>query len=226
MSSARHTLIARLGGAALAVFAIVSTHQVVAADKVRIGVVLPKAQLGQGTTGADVAEPVRQTLIAYLSGPATEIVPITARIPIQIDAEATQAGVQYVLYTSVVHKKGRGGGGGFGKLLGAMAPVAGMIPGAGALGSTGAIVASQAATAAAMAAQQQAQEQAMAQLMSASQSNIKKGDQIAFEYKLTKSGTAVATKLTNGKATQDGQDLLSPLIEQVATEVLTSVSST
>ena len=209
---------------AVAIIGLVTANEVGASDKVRIGVVLPKAQLGQGSTGADVAEPVRQSLIAYLSGPATELVPLTARIPMQIEAEAAQAGVQYVLYTSVVHKKGRSGG--FGKLLGAVAPVAGsVIPAAGGFGNTGAIVATQAATAASIAvAQQQAQQQATAALMSASQSNVRKGDLIELEYKLTRAGAQFATKLANGKATEDGQDLLSPLLEQAATEVLTSVT--
>src|SRR5689334_3174225 len=74
--------------------------------KTKICLVLPKAQLGQGTTGADVAEPVRATLTAYLGGPATELIPLSARIPIQIDAEAQQTGCEYVLYSSVTQKKG------------------------------------------------------------------------------------------------------------------------
>lgn len=197
----------------------------VAEGKVRIGVVLPKAQLGQGTSGADVAEPVRQTLVAYLSGPATEIVPLQSLIPIQVDAEAQQAGCHYVLYSTVVHKKG---GGGFGKLLGSMAPMAGMVPGIGGFaGSTGSMVASQAVavatTAAAQAQAQAAQQEAMAALTSATQGQVKKGDQITFDYKLQKVGgpTAVQQKSSKVKATQDGEDLLSPLIETAATEVLT-----
>ena len=90
--------------------------------KTKICLVLPKAQLGQGTSGADVAEPVRATLTAYLGGPATELIPLNARIPIQIDAEAQETGCEYVLYSSVTQKKG----GGFGKMLSAAAPIAGM----------------------------------------------------------------------------------------------------
>src|ERR1044072_4517206 len=74
----------------------------------KICLVLPKAQLGQGTSGADVAEPVRATLTAYLGGPTTELVPLTARIPIQIDAEAQVMACDYVLYSSVTQKKGGG----------------------------------------------------------------------------------------------------------------------
>ena len=91
-----------------------------AAAKSRICLVLPRAQLGQGSSGADVGEPVRQTLLSYLNGPTVDLIPLAARIPVQVDAEAQQAACEYVLYTSVVQKKG---GGGFGKLLAAAAPI-------------------------------------------------------------------------------------------------------
>ena len=57
-----------------------------APTKSRICLVLPRAQLGQGSSGADVGEPVRQTMISYLSGPTVEIIPLAARIPVQVDA--------------------------------------------------------------------------------------------------------------------------------------------
>ena len=45
-----------------------------AATKARICLVLPRAQLGQGTSGEDVSEPVRQTMLSYLNGPTTDLV--------------------------------------------------------------------------------------------------------------------------------------------------------
>src|SRR5687767_9076996 len=98
--------------------------------KTKICLVLPKAQLGQGTSGADVAEPVRATLTAYLGGPATELIPLTARIPIQIDAEAQVTGCEYVLYSSVTQKKG----GGLSKMFAAAAPIATMAGGMAGMG--------------------------------------------------------------------------------------------
>lgn len=198
----------------------------VAAETIRIGIVRPKAQLGQGTSGADVAEPVRQSMVAYLSGPATELVPLQSLIPLQAEAEAQQAGCQYVLYTSIVHKKG----GGLGKMMGAMAPVAGMLPGMAAADS-GSMVASQAAAMAASAAAQmqaqQMQEQAMAALSSASQGQIRKGDTITLDYRLQKLGVAQPVVENSGKrkASEDNEDLISPLIEAAATEMLTAASS-
>ena len=190
----------------------------------KICLVLPKAQLGQGSNGADVAEPVRATLTAYLAGPATELVPLTARIPVQIDAESAQLGCGYVLYSAVTQKKG----GGFSKLLGAASPIAQMMPAmAGLGGSYQAIMATQAvATVATTAAAKSQQQEAMEALGGAAKSNIKKGDQITLEYRLVKPGveTPVAASLATGKATQNGEDLVSPLIEQAATQVLTAIT--
>ncbi len=191
--------------------------------KTKICLVLPKAQLGQGTSGADVAEPVRATLTAYLGGPATELIPLTARIPIQIDAEAQEIGCEYVLYSSVTQKKG----GGFGKMLSAAAPLAGMAGMGGMGGNYGAMMAGQAvAQVATTAAAQSAQQEAMEALGGAARSNIKKGDQITLEYKLVKPGDAQAVVAQSGvaKAKENGEDLVSPLIEQAATAVLTAIS--
>jgi len=190
----------------------------------KICLVLPKAQLGQGSSGADVAEPVRTTLTAYLAGPATELVPLTARIAIQIDAEAKQLGCAYVLYSAVTQKKG----GGFSKLLGAASPLAQALPAmAGMGGSYQAVMATQAvATVATNAAAKSAQEEAMEALGGAAKSNIKKGDQITLEYRLVRPGEEkpVAASTVVGKATQNGEDLVSPLIEQTATQVLTAIT--
>jgi hypothetical protein len=192
--------------------------------KTKICLVLPKAQLGQGTSGADVAEPVRATLTAYMGGPATELIPLTARIPIQIEAEAQELGCEYVLYSSVVQKKG----GGFGKMFAAAAPLATMAGGMGAMGGNyGAMMAGQAvAQAASSAAAQSAQQEAMEQLGGAAKTNIKKGDQVTLEYKLMRPGepVAVVAQSVAAKAKESGEDLVSPLIEQAATAVLTAIS--
>jgi hypothetical protein len=192
--------------------------------KTKICLVLPKAQLGQGTSGEDVAEPVRATLTAYLGGPATELVPLTARIPIQIDAEAQVTGCEYVLYSSVTQKKG----GGLGKMFAAAAPLATMAGGMAGMGGnyTSMMGAQVVASAASSAAQQSAQQEAMEALGGAAKSNIKKGDQITLEYKLMKAGVQepVAAQSAVAKAKETGEDLVSPLIEQAATQVLTAIS--
>jgi hypothetical protein len=64
-----------------------------------------------------------------------------------------------------------------------------------------------------------------AAITGASEQNIKKGDQVTLEYQLMKTGLAepFATKSASAKAGENGEDLLSPLIEQTATEVLGAV---
>jgi hypothetical protein len=219
------TLAAGLAFAATASAANAGQAHAPAATKSRICLVLPRAQLGQGSSGADVGEPVRQTMIAYLNGPTVEIIPLAARIPVQVEAEAQQSACEYVLYTSVVQKKG---GGGFGKLLAAAAPIASvMLPGVGGLaGNYGAIMAGQAvASAASAAAAQNAQQEAMEAINGASEQNIKKGDEVTLEYQLTKAGVTepFATHSSSAKAKAKGEDLLSPLIEQTAIDVLGAI---
>ena len=109
-----------------------------AEDKLTVGVALPRAQLGQPNgASADVAEPVRQVLMSYLKGPVIEVVALEARIPVQIAAEAREKGCAFVLYTDV-SQTAKGGGL---KMLKKLAPMAGMVPMALALGEGAAAVA-------------------------------------------------------------------------------------
>ena len=147
-------------------------------------------------------------MISYLNGPTAEIISLSARIPVQVEAEAQQAACEYVLYTSVVQKKG---GGAFGKLMAvaaAAAPIASMmVPGVGGMGGNyGAMMAGQAvASAASAAAAQNAQQEAMEAINGASEQNIKKGDQVTLEYLLMKPGVEepFATKSTSAKASRE-----------------------
>jgi hypothetical protein len=190
-----------------------------------ICIALPQAQLGQGNNSpTDVSEPVRTALGTFMAGPAVQLVRLEARIPVQIDAEATQKGCGYVLRSSLTQKKGGG------SLLKKMAPLAGALPMLGGVsGNMGSVMAAQAVSSAASAAAAQSmQEDAMAAMTGAQQSNVKSGDTIIVEYAVTATGNA--TPLQQGKlqqkAKQDGEDLISPLLEQVATAVVTKVATT
>ena len=110
-----------LSALSVAAFLAVDVGAQSPAPTARVGIVLPKAQLGQGNTGQDVAEPVRQLIMSYMAGPVLELVPIEARIPAQIDAEAQAKNCTHLLYTSVEQKKA---GKGMGKMFGKLAPVA------------------------------------------------------------------------------------------------------
>lgn len=180
-------------------------------------IALPKAQLGQGNNAAvDVSEPVRTTLGQYMAGPSVQLVRLDARIPIQIDAEAAEKNCGYVLQTSVVQKK-KGG-----SLFKKMAPFASVLPMMGGVGGNmGGMVVSQVASSAITAG---AQEDYAAMMTGAQQSNVKAGDTVTVGYTLAKVGAPGAT--TKGelqaKATQDGEDVIGPMLEKVATAVLTA----
>jgi hypothetical protein len=200
-----------------------------AEDKLIIGVALPRAQLGQGNgANADVAEPVRQALISYLKGPVIEVVALEARIPLQINAEAQEKNCAFVLYTDVTQKP-KGGGLG---LLKKLAPVASALPMLGGAGNMGAQMAASAATqgimqASMQAAQEDAVANAMAAISGAQKSNVKAGDALTLEYRLVRPGEQEPLKTDRfvGKAKNNGDDVLSPLIESVATVVVETVAA-
>jgi len=92
-------------------------------------------------------------------------------------------------------------------------------------GMGGAMAAQTAATVASQAAAQAAQEQAMSQL-SGFNGQIKQKDNVTVEYQLTATGqsTPVVANKLEGKAKSDGEDVLTPLIQQTANTVITEVS--
>lgn len=174
----------------------------------RVGIMMPKAQMSQSASAADAAAALQTSLVAYLKGPAVDIVPIEARIPAQIEAEIKEKQIDYVLYASLTQKKG---GGGFGSLMKVVAPIAMIASPIGMLGGMGGMIAGQAAGAA----------------IQGVAGSIKAKDEITLEYKLAAPGKETEPRLTNAvkaKAKKDGEDVLSPLIEQAATAIVTDLT--
>ena len=162
----------------------------------RVGVVLPKTRMGQGYAGADVTEAVRNTLIQYLNSAAVEVTAV------QAEFEAKEKECDFLLYTSVTHKEGGGGLGGF---LKKASPLAGIsVSGAGATGASG--PASSTAEVA---------------------NNTRARDEITVEYRLVSiAGTSpTLTNALRAKAKSDREDLLAPLLEQVAAAVVKAVTT-
>ncbi|HET7755682.1 MAG TPA: hypothetical protein VFK87_00350, partial [Steroidobacteraceae bacterium] len=202
--------------------------------KVTIGVVLPQGQLGNG---ADAAEPLRQTVMNRLRAPGVEVVALAGSTPDEIDADAKGKGCSQVLYTHVEQKHGAGG------LFSKLAPLAGVLPvmaaagggggGGGGSGLTGLLTqtaANAATSAAASAAQKQmlgtqqqilAEQQPALALQNAARASIKRGDSISFDYRLVAVGSAapIRTDTLHTKADADGQDVLTPLVEQLGNAV-------
>jgi hypothetical protein len=188
---------------------------------IRIGIAPPDAQVGQGNnTGGDYSTPIRNAEVTLMSGPAFEIAPLDSHIPVQLQAEAQQKQCDYVMYSSVVVKHQQGGSFGkfakFGGMAASMTPM-GMM----AHGMAGAA----AAQAAGVAASQMAQQQAMNQLANFN-GQIKSKDDVTVQYQLVAAGqtTPVLQNSLQGKAKADGEDVLTPLLTQAATSVLTQVS--
>lgn len=190
----------------------------------------PKAQLGQGNnSGTDVSEPVRTALSQYMAGPSIQLVPLEARIPVQIEAEAAQKNCNFVLITSVTQTK-KTSKMGFLKTLAPLASAA--LPMLGGMGGdvSGMMagqVASSVMSASATASAESMQQDYMAAMMGAQQTNVKAGDTLTVEYSLsaTDSVGAKEPESLQSKAKQDGEDVIGPLLEQVAVAVLSVVTA-
>ena len=188
--------------------------------KIRVGVAPPEAQLGQGSNaGADYSTPIRNAMIALMSGPAVEIAALDSHVPMQVQAEAQQKQCDYVLFSSVVVKHSSGSG--FGKFMKIAAPIANMTPMGMMAHGMGGMIASTAASVAAQSAQQQAISQ-----LAGFNGQIKSKDDVTVQYQLVPTGqtTPRVQNALQGKAKSDGEDVLTPLIQLTANTVLTEVS--
>jgi hypothetical protein len=141
----------------------------------------------------------------------------------QVQAEAQQKQCDYILLASVTVKHG---GGNFGKFMKVGNMAASMTPVGMMAHGVGSVMAAQAAsTAAAQAAAMTAQQQAVNQLTQFN-GQIKSKDNVTIGYHLVPTGQSTP-RLENsliGKAKSDGEDVLTPLIQQAANTILTEVT--
>lgn len=170
-------------------------------QSVRIGLVKPKVQMGSGDT-AQASAAVRGMLSEYLSGPTMQVTLLEARLPDQLEEEARRAGCDYILSTEVVHRRGGAGAAVLGKALGNF----GYVPAKDAITS---IVLSGAVRTAADVA-----------------TSVKAKDEMQLEFRLQQPGatTPPLTKTVKGRARSDGEDILTPLVENAAREIGGAVS--
>lgn len=172
---------------------------------IRLGLATVKTgAVGDGVDANQLAAAVRNTLVDYLKSPNIEVIPIEARLPAAIDAEAKQKDCDYVIYATVSHKKG---GGGFGSMFGKVAPVMGnVVP----MGGQGGVVAATAINTAASAS-----------------SNVKPKDEVTLELRLQIPGSAspVLAKQYKAKAQSAGQDIITPVVEPAAQAIVDQIAS-
>jgi hypothetical protein len=171
-----------------------------------VAIALPRVQGVEGDA-TEVASSVRELFRSFLTGPSLQVVPLEARLASLAIDEARAKSCGHVLTAALTRKRSSGS-----SLLGRVAGQAGTtaawsIPGGG--------LASAAARGAAVAATQTASEMA---------SSTKAKDEMRVEYRLASvsGGQALGPKTESAKATVDGEDLLTPLVERVAEAVATA----
>jgi hypothetical protein len=181
------------------------------AGVVRIGLAAVKTgAVGEGLNAAELAGAIRNTLSEYLKSPKIELVALEAKLASAIDAEAKEKECDFVIYAQVSHKKG-GGGGMFGKMLGSVASSTISRVGYGS-GNVAGQVAGQVASEAVY----------TASTMSA---NVKSKDEITLDIKVNSAaGAAALAKQFKQKAKGDGDDIITPIIEQAAQAILDAVA--
>ena len=177
---------------------------------VRIGVSVKTGSVGESVNASDLAAAVQNTLGKYLKGTIVEVVSLKAKSSGLIDGEAQGKECDFVLFANISHKKG---GSGFGGMFSSViAPAIGNVG----LGHTGS------------AAGNNAGQDAANAIVSADSfsANVKSKDEITLDVKLNQTGgAAMLAKQYKNKAKSDGQDIISPLIKQLAQTVLSSFPS-
>jgi hypothetical protein len=172
----------------------------------RVGMANVKTgSVGEGMNAAELSAAIRNSLTEYLKTPKVELVALEAKLPSAIIDEAKDKQCDYVIYATVSHKKG--GGGGFGGMFGkVLAPV---LSSTGMGGGMAGAIAGQAASTAIMSASQ-------------ASANVKSKDELTLDIKLSAvaDSSAALAKQYKGKANSDGEDVISPLIEQAAQAIL------
>lgn len=180
------------------------------AGTVRIGLASVKTgAVGDGINAADLASAVRNSMSEYLKVPNVEVVNLDAKLASAVDAEAREKECDFVIYASVSHKKG--GGGGFGSMFGQTLGMAVGRVGIGQTGSTAGNIAGQVATQAIVSATS----------MSAS---VKSKDEITLDIRLNKVGASdVLAQQYKAKAKSNGDDIISQAIEQAAQAIVNAI---
>lgn len=174
---------------------------------------LAPASVEAASGGANSAvDAARESFTSFLTGPSLRPEPLKSRLASQVKEEARQAGCPYLLLTTIKHVKKRGGGGLLRRMAAGAAQQGAWEAGV-ASGSTAGRIAGQAAYGA---AGQAAYDYAI---------TIRSKDELTLGYRLeTADGKVLVEKREKRKAEQDGEDLLTPLVESAAEAVAAAVA--
>jgi hypothetical protein len=172
-----------------------------AKDSVRI--CLAPASVEASNNTAAVVDAVRETFTSFLTGPSLKSEPLKARLASQAREEAKQAGCPYILLTTVKLVSKRGGRGLLGRVAADAARQGAWEAGAR-TGAAGRIAGSAASGAASDYA-----------------SGIRSKDELTLGWRLERAdGSVLLEKREKRSAKSDGEDLLSPLVQQAAEQIV------
>lgn len=163
---------------------------------------------GADGTASELANGLRDLVSSFLKGPSLRTIPLEARLPDQALEEAREQGCPAVLRITLTRKKG--GRGGLGRALGNAAGAAAWhLPYGGSSAKSTAIRGAAIAGTAAV---------------STIASNTRAKDEMQIEYHLA-SGDGSTPREGNdrAKASADGEDLVTPLVERMAGIVAAAV---
>lgn len=172
---------------------------------------VPKVELA-GNPG-NAADAVRQAFAELLDSDLAQIVPIEAKLPVLAKREIADRDCDYVLEIALEQKQKKKGGGFFGKVLesagdSAIRSGALRIPYGRNVGTDVARTTAQRA----------------AYEIAAIDMQVDKKDEFILAYELTTGeNAAVASKTLKDKADKNGEDVVSPMIETAANDILTAI---
>ena len=193
----------------LAALALATTaHATDAPGSLRICLAPATAEASLGNN-ADLVAAVRESFTTFLAGPSVAITPLEARLSGQIREEAKQSQCAYVLFPTVRHERK---GTGFLGRIAAGAVQSGAWEAAGAAHSSTTRVLAGAASAGAASY--------------SAYSWIRSRDVLSLDYRLEAGdGHVLVEKKTQNKASSDGQDLLTPLVQGAAENIMSTLSA-
>ncbi|HEX5386625.1 MAG TPA: hypothetical protein VFW66_08010 [Gemmatimonadales bacterium] len=168
-----------------------------------------EASVGDATTAANA---VRDAFTSFLTGPSLRPQSLSARLASQVREEARQATCPYLLLTTFKHEHKRSGGGVLGRMAAGAAQQGAWEAGVTS-GSAAGRIAGQAAYGA---AGQAAYNYAFA---------VHNNDQLTLGYRLeTSDGKVVVEQQVKRKAKSDGEDVLTPLVQQGAETIVAAIA--
>jgi hypothetical protein len=160
----------------------------------RLGIVMPSLNFGADRELAGMAEPTRNRLMTHLARPAFDIRPIAARDPAEIRLESLGTGVDYLISVGLVRRPGSHTDA---PRSGGKAVVRASDTGAG------------------------VRPPETAGAVSPLVRVIAAEDVVALTYELAKGDGAVAYEgRFEAKAASDGEDVIAPLLERAAAEII------